>query len=634
MSTRRFALFAALAFFIMFVAGNVIANSWLRSWRLDLTESRLYSLSQGTKQILDELSEPVQLTLYYSRDATTGLPDVQAYASRVRELLQTYAARSNGRVRFVEVDVEPFTQAEDEAAEAGIEPRQPQGGGDPVYFGLVGANAIDDQRAIPFFDPNREQFLEYELTRLIYELEHPNRTRVGLISSLPLDPNAAANPFGQAAPRSAFAGEMGRLLDVQTIAPDFTEIPDVDVLAIIHPGALSPVQLYAIDQFILRKGRAFIALDPASLAAAQQGGGFDPFNPVAPAPTSSMLEPLLSRWGVSMSRDVVLDAEGALDVTVQQPDGQVVQAPQPLFFAVPAEQNQLDRQDLMTAWLRRGINFGLAGALSASEREGLRVTHLARTSGTTMRMTAEQAMMRPSPDMIRAMWPPSAGRVETVALRLSGNLDSAFNGPPEGAPPPAEGQTALTRSATTAEIVIVSDADFLSDDFYVDPQSGASAADNASFALNAIDILGGSEALVSLRSRADSVRRMTLVEDMERRAQEQIADQRDHLQTELAQTETQLAELQARGRGSGFFTGDLGAELTPEENAAIERFRARAMEVRSELRGVERNLRGDISNLETLIVFLNVWLAPLLVAGAGLFFFWRRQQRGRQGARR
>jgi ABC-type uncharacterized transport system involved in gliding motility auxiliary subunit len=186
----------------------------------------------------------------------------------------------------------------------------------------------------------------------------------------------------------------------------------------------------------------------------------------------------------------------------------------------------------------------------------------------------------------------------------------------------------LTRSATRAEIVIVADVDFLADDFYIDPRSGAPSADNAAFALNAIDVLGGSDALVSLRSRADSVRRMELVDDMERAAERRIRDRQEELQGELQETEARLAELQARGRGSGFFSGDLSAEMTPEENAEIERFRRRIGEVRTELRASERNLRGDIDRLKTLVVFINVWLAPLLVAGAGLFLFWRRQRRG------
>ena len=640
MNGRRFALFASIALFVMFVAGNLIANSWFRSWRLDLTEGGLYSLSPGTQRTLNELSEPLEITLYYARDAAAPLPQLQAYAARVREMLMTFEARSRGRVRFNEINVAPYTEQEDAAVEAGIEPVRPFEGADPIYFGLTGANAIDDRRTIPVFTPEREAFLEYEITRLIYELEHPNRTRVALITSLPIDPAAAADPQFGAAGQSAFAGELGRLMDVTKLAPDFAAIPDVDVLAIIHPGPLTQRQLFAIDQFILEHGRAFIALDPASLSAEQAAGGFDPLNPAGPAPTASTLEPLLSSWGVSVTPTVVMDLQGALPVQVQDPvTGQMQSAPQPLFFVIPAE--QLDREDLMTAWLRRGVNFGLAGSISASAREGvLQATPLARTSGRTMRLTAAEALARPSPFDLLRDWPQAGGRIETVAMRLSGTLETAF---PEGRPsadaieptpeadatPPATETPAplIPRSLTAAEIVIVADVDFLADDFYVDPRSGASAADNAAFALNAIDVLGGSDALVSLRSRAPSLRRMDMVEELERDAQRRIESRQEELQSELQETERQLADLQQRGRGSGYFSGELGAELTPEENAALERFRARVVEVRGELRRVERDLRVDIDRLQALVVFLNVWLAPLLVAGAGLFLFWRRQRR-------
>ncbi len=650
MSARRYALFAALALFIAFVASNVIANSWFRAWRLDLTENQLYSISEGTQQTLNELTEPVQLTLYYSRDSAQPVPQLQAYASRVREMLQTFEARSNGRVRFTEVNVEPFTEAEDAASEAGVQAVRPYEGADPIYFGLVGANAIDDTRTVPLFDPQREAFLEYELTRLIYELENPERTRVALITALPLDPAAAID--AGAGGQSVFASEMGRLLDVTKLTPDFTEIPsNTDVLAIIHPGSLSAQHLYAIDQFILRHGRAFIALDPASMQAAMSSTGFDPFNPVLPPPTASSLEPLLGAWGVSMAPTVVLDLEGALPVSVQDPaTGQTGQAPQPLFFQVPAE--RLDSEDLMTAWLRRGINFGLSGGLTRrTELEGVSVVPLVRTSGHTMRLPAEQALMRPTPMDIMNMWPPSGGRVESIALRISGNLTTAF---PDGAPaaepeavveilqdeapaapvqPPSQEPQAeaLRTSATPAQLVIVADTDFLADDFYVDPQSGGAAADNASFALNAIDVLGGSDALVSLRSRAPAERSMKLLADMERDAQRRIESRQSELEADLQETQSRLQELQARGRGSGFFAGDLGAELTPEEQAAVDEYRQREGQIRTELRGLVRDLRSDIDRLQAFVIFINVWLAPLLIACAGMFLFWRRQRRGGAG---
>jgi ABC-type uncharacterized transport system involved in gliding motility auxiliary subunit len=330
-------------------------------------------------------------------------------------------------------------------------------------------------------------------------------------------------------------------------------------------------------------------------------------------------------------------------VQVQDPmTGQPGQAPQPLFFQIPAE--QLDRTDLMTAWLRRGVNFGLAGGLTVSGRPGVETQALARTSGRTMRMTSAEALARPTPYDIMRMWPQSGGRVETIALRLSGELETAYPegrpaevpaeaetaavGAPSPPPAPAEPQEQLTRSATPAQIVIVADVDFLADDFYVDPQSGGTGADNASFAQNAIDVLSGSDALVSLRSRAPSRRRMELVEEMERNAQRRIESRQQELEADLQETQARLEELQARGRGSGFFSGDLGAELTPEERGEVDRFRAREHELRTELRGLVRDLRGDIDRLQALVVFINVWLAPLLIAGVGLFLFWRRQRRG------
>lgn len=628
MSARRFALLAAFAFLLMFIAANVIGAAWFRTWRLDLTQNQLYSLSPGTQTTLDHLSDSVELTLYYSRDAATRAPQVQAYAGRVREMLQTFAAHSHGRVRFTEVNVRPYSDQEDQAQQAGIQPVRADEGSDPIYFGLTGANAIDDKRTLPFFDPQREPFLEYEITRLIFELEHPDRTRIALITSLPMDPASAANAQGAPTGQSVFATEMGRLFNVTKLPENFTAIPDADVLAIIQPWALSPAQLYAVDQYILRKGRAFIALDPASMVAAQSSASFNPMSASAPANVTSSLEPLMSRWGVAMSPDVVMDLDGALPVQAQDPSGQTTNAPQPLFFAVPAA--QLDRQDLMTAWLTRGVNFGLAGSLNVSPREGLQSHPLARTGSRTMHMPTQQALMRPSPYEILRDWQPE-GRVETIATRLSGALPSAYpNGPPEGGDALAP---RLARSARPAELVIVADTDFLADDFYVDPQNGGAAADNASFALNAIDVLGGSDALVSLRSRAPSIRRMTLIDEMERDAQRSIQQQRDELQGQLEATERNLAAVQARGRGSGFFSGNLGAELTPEENREIEGFRREVAQVRTDLRNIERNLRSGVNSLEAWIVFVNVWLAPILVAGVGLVLFWRRQRRA-QGARR
>jgi ABC-type uncharacterized transport system involved in gliding motility auxiliary subunit len=620
MTGRRYAFIVSAALFVLFVCANIVANSWLRGARLDLTANQVYSLSRGARGVLRDLDEPLQLTFFYSRDAAARYPMVQAYAGRVRELLAAFAAHARGRLRIVEVDPKAFTDAEDEASAAGVEPAPVEQGADPIYFGLAGANAVDDRRAIPFFSPDREAFLEYEITRLIYELENPETPKVGLISSLPIDP-AGPNPMSQGrGGMSVLAAELGRFMRVEKLAPNFAEIPsDIDVLAILHPGPLQPAQLYAIDQFILTKGRAFIALDPGSIASL--AGGFDPLTGGPSAiPPASNLAPILAPWGVSMSPEIVLDLIGAIPVRAPDDRGQLQVVPQPVLLFVEAD--RLDREDLTTAWLQRGVTFGLAGALSVSDRPGVTATTLARTTAETMRLPAAEAMARPDPrDLLRG-WV-SANRSEILAVRLSGSVQSAFpSGPPAGARAPAR---PLRRSARPAQIVVVADSDFLSDDLYVSPQG--TFADNGAFALNALDVLAGSDAMVSLRSRAPSFRRMTLLDRMEAEAQQRIQQRQAQLQSDLRATQARLQDLQSRGQGARFFAGDLGAELSRAQRAELDRFRARLVEVRQQLRAVGRDLRRGVDLLQGWTIFLNVWLVPLLVAAAGLYVFWRRRRR-------
>jgi ABC-type uncharacterized transport system involved in gliding motility auxiliary subunit len=609
MSARRFALIVALALLVMVFAGNVIFSRLGQGLRLDLTENQLYTLSPGAKQTLDELAEPLVLTFFYSREAASEYEELSAYAARVREQLQFFAARSRGMIELKEVDPIRFTEEEDQAVAAGIQPLNPERGADPIYFGLVGANAVDEKVTIPVFSPQREQFLEYEITRLITELEAPRRGKVAVISSLPLDPMLGFNPMtGAVEPPLGIIAELQRGHEVEFLPADFVGIPDdVGVLAILHPRQLNDAQLYAIDQFILKKGRAFIAVDPASPVIAQRGAG----QMGGGAPQASSLARLLNAWGVSVSADVVLDLEGAISLGPQAP-------PQPLFIQVTAD--RLNKDDLSTASLTRAINFVAAGAITSANTPGVTVTPLARTTPNTMRLSADQALMMPQPEQLLATWQPT-GKQEVIAARISGALQSAF--------PNTQG--ALASSATPAEIILVADADMLDDRLYVQ-EGGAPVRDNGSFVVNAIDLLGGSPALVSLRSRAESLRPLTVIEEMRAQAEQDVFAKEEALKTEVADTERRLQELQAKGAGSGLLTGAPGAELSPAEAEELERFRNRLVELRQELRGVERTFRVDIDRLQGWLMFLNVWLPPLLVAGLGLFVFWRRQRRANAAA--
>jgi ABC-type uncharacterized transport system involved in gliding motility auxiliary subunit len=622
MTGRRFALLVGAAFAVMFVALNMIANVWLRDARLDLTENRLYTLSQGSKTVLSGLAEPLELRFYYSREAAGADPALSAYAARVRELLLSYAANADGMVRVVEVNPEPDSEEEDAARLAGLQPLEPPGQ-DPIFLGLAGANAVDDRQAIAFLDPEREPFLEYDLTRLIYDLDNPNPPRIGLITTMPMGDEPNLGQGGEVT-ANLFGSQLRGLFEVEALSPDFTTIPDdIDVLAVIHPWGLSPGQLYAIDQFALSKGRLLVAVDPASLLALTPPSA-DPFAMMAPpAPSSSNLAPLLSAWGLELSSDVVMDREGGF-VLGGGPGGSFTF---PLFLQVPAD--RLSRTSLITAELTGDTVFGMAGALQVSEREGLTAETLARTTGETMRIPAEFALQQPSPDMIDQMWQPTA-RTEILAVQLTGRLTSAFatGAPPEAGLGDQSARLTATPEGQSAQIVVVGDTDFLLDGFYF--QQGQLIFDNLFFALNTVEALSGSEALISLRSRAPSTRRLTVLDEMEEQARADFQASLEAAESEQAATEQRLRELQSRGQGSGFLDGEGAASLTPEEQSEINRFMTNAQALRDQVRDIRRDLRRATDSLQGWVVGLNLWVAPLLVGAVGVVVLTRRNRRQSQ----
>jgi ABC-type uncharacterized transport system involved in gliding motility auxiliary subunit len=305
LSRRLYALGAIALAAIIFVALNIAADATFTTTRLDLTENGLYTLSPGTLRTLDQLVEPITLKFFYSKKVAAQYAQINAYAGRVRDLLGEYAAHSHGKIIVQEIDAEPFTPAEDQASAAGLS-GAPTESGDFVYFGLVGTNTIDGKEVIPFFAQEREPYVEYDLTSLIYRLTNPKKPVLGIISSLPLETGAggmAAMLQGQAQPFLIYA-ELSQTYTTRMIDPNFERIPaDVSVLLIAHPPPLPPRQLYAIDQYVLGGGHALVFLDPMSeVAMAAQGGG------QGMAPSSSDMKPLLRAWGVDYdSSRIVLD---------------------------------------------------------------------------------------------------------------------------------------------------------------------------------------------------------------------------------------------------------------------------------------------------------------------------------------
>lgn len=633
MSRRIYALGAIALAAVIFVALNIASDATFTTTRLDLTQNGLYTLSPGTKHILGNLVEPITLKFYYSKKVASQYAQINSYAERVRDLLGEYAANSHGKIILEEVDAEPFSPAEDEASAAGLS-GAPTESGDLVYFGLVGTNTIDGKETIPFFTEEREPYLEYDLSSLIYRLTNPKKPVIGIISSLPLQTGAggmAALLQGQAQPFLIYQ-ELNQTYTTRMIEPNFDRIPaDVNMLVIAHPPPLPPKQLYAIDQYVLGGGHALIFVDPMSeIAQASQGQqGFS-------APSSSDMKQLLRDWGVDYdSSKVVLDRSLAQAVrTSADPRNPVVRYPMWLHL----DSSDFDSRDQVTANLQ-ALNLASVGALSPIKGATTTFEPLIQSSDEASLMESIQAKLDPRPqDLMNQVQP--TGKRYVIAARISGIVKTAFpGGPPTltaaDAPKttqPKNTTPSIKQSAGPINVIVMADSDIFDDRFWVHVEDlyghriATPFADNGAFVLNAVENLTGSNDLISLRTRASNNRPFVVVQKLQAQAQAQFQQEEDALKQRLTDTENRLHALEQGGSATAQ-SPQSETTLTAEQKHEIAAFRREATATRSELREVQRSLRKDIDALGAFLAFVNIALVPILVAAFALVLAYLRRRR-------
>jgi ABC-type uncharacterized transport system involved in gliding motility auxiliary subunit len=612
-----------LALAVLFLAVVMLSNVGLRGERLDLTQNKLYTLSPGTQQVLRDLKEPVNLYFYFSRDAAAKQsPLVMPYATRVREFLEEISARAGGKVHLHVIDPQPFSDDEDRAAEFGLQPVPVGGAGDTLYFGLAGTNSTDGRTSIPNFQPDREEFLEYDVAKLIQDLGTPKKPVVALMSSIGLQ--GQFNPLtGQMGEPWPIFNQIQQLFTLRTLTLDLDHIDkDVDVLMLVHPKQLPPKTLYAIDQFVMRGGRLLLLVDPS---AGADLSGQDPSNPLAAAMAdhSSDLEPLLNTWGVDYDRTKVVGDLGlGLEVRTN-----AASPPVRHIGILGMHHADMDQKDVVTASLE-AVNLATVGYLTP--RPGAKTTFepLLLSSATAEPLPASRFNGLTDPGTLRDGFK-STGVRYAIAARITGPVDSAYpNGPPADQKPAAGPPIAhLAKSTTPANIVIIADTDFLMDYLWVQTRElfgqrvSQAFASNGDLIANILDNLSGSNALISIRGRASFSRPFERVDALRRQADERLRSKALELQSELRQTETKLTELQSKRNDQ------TSIMLSPEQEAELKRFTAEKTRVRKELRETERGLDVDIHRLNSWLKILNIAIAPLLVAGAGFFILSLRRRR-------
>ena len=630
---------------VVFFTVNVLSHVAFRSARFDLTEQRLYTLTEGSRNILQGLDEPVTLRVYLSKKLAVELPGIQGYTNRVLELVQEYEQAAAGNLILHVIDPEPFSEEEDRAVGYGLRGVPLDQGNTQFYFGLVGTNATDDQELIPFFQQSREEFLEYDLTKLVYRLGNPKQKVVGLLSTLPVD-GGPQMPFPQAPGGSApwmIMDSIRELMEVKVLDKAVTEIPEaVDVLMVVHPKQLGEPTLYAIDQFVLRGGRAVVFVDPHSEADRVLP---NPQNPMGmQAPRNSDLGRVFDAWGIELvDGKVVGDLPLAKKVNFQKQSRMMV-ADYPIWIDLAPR--QLNAEDVVTAKLPN-LTMASAGVLRKKEGSETEWTPLAETDDQAMQIEAARLRMMPDVEGLLRDYRPE-GETLTLAARLTGKVKTAFpDGRPEAADVDQPGNPGddkaskhpphLAESVDPINVIVVADTDMLQDRFWVQVQNflgqriGIPTSANNDFVTNALDNLTGSHDLISVRNRGSFSRPFTLVRAIQQEAEMQFRQKEQVLQQRLKETERKIQELQSRKEDQTTVI------LSTEQEAALDGFRQELVATRKELRNVQHELQKNIESLENVVKVLNIGLMPLAIAVGGVVFSaynMRRRLRGNETRRK
>ncbi|MGI9522707.1 MAG: GldG family protein [Hyphomicrobiaceae bacterium] len=644
MNRRTMAWIAVGLGAIILLSVNIVSSNFFRSATADLTESGLYSISKSTRRVLGNISEPIDVRIYFSNQLGEQAPLYKRYFERVRALFDQYANLSGNQLKVSYIEPEPFSDAEDRAVAAGLRGVQLNAQGDQGFFGLVATNSTDQEEVVQFFAPERERYLEYDMTKLVHKLAAPKKMVVGIMSGIPIMGGPPQPPMGmpgrppQQLPKWFVVSQIEEFFDVETIAEDAKKVPDnVDVLMLVQPSGLTAEAAFAVDQFALRGGRVLAFVDPvpdvgrAFNPAAAASGGMNP-----------ELEKLLKSWGVEIDPTKIA---GDLRIArrVQTGGNQPVVTEYISWLSV--KDSLIDQDDVIADSVNT-VNLASSGYIQGVDQATTTIKPLLKTTPAAMEVDSSKVMgYQPDPVALLREYKPGSKEL-VLAARVQGDIKTAF---PDGRPttkaqdkgeaksgggetdkkPDAKEATAKTSAPLTSgklNAIVVADSDLLYDDFWVQmrdmlgQQIALPIAHNATFVVNAIENLSGGEALSGLRGRGVDDRPFVLVDDIRRTAEQRFRQKEQALVSKLNGLQDQLSKVERQST-------DGNVILSDADKDAIEKFRGEMVATRKELRDVKHAMRADIDQLEGTLKFVNIAGVPLLFVVGGIAFAAMRRRR-------
>ena len=598
---------------IIFIAVmvNFISSKFYK--RIDLTENKIYTLSDASKKILEKIDTPVKIKFYFSKSNPQMPVFLKTYAKRVEDLLDEYVQAGHGKIKLLKFDPEPDSDAEDAALMDGVE-GQPLNVGEKVYFGIA-VSCLDKTAAIPFLSPDKENLLEYDITKAIAEVFKDEKTVIGIMSPLPVmgsAPQALMRNMPQMPAQAWLAVKnLKQAYTVRKVPFDTDKIDkDIKVLILIHPVGISERSQYAVDQFLMNGGKVIAYLDPLSYYSLSSR---DP-EVSKKARTGSDLPKLLETWGLKFTpSQVVVDAQY----------GHKPQGGREFLSVLDLPHDAFNKDDVATSELER-LTMVFAGSFSGTPAEGLKKSVLVTSSEKAGMMSSAFAE---NPDYIYKNFVPEDKKFD-LAVKLTGKFKTAF---PDGLNKNAKKDKDEKKKSVSADtaVILVGDSDILADSICVTVrnilgrQFMIPVNDNLNFSQNIVDLLGGDTDLISIRCRPVVSRPFTKVREMQAQAETQYKAKIQEAEKELVEAQRRLNELQRRKKDK-----NQRFILSPEQKAEIRKFQQKQVKIRKELKQLRKELRKDIDSLEVKLKWFNIALIPFLIAVFGTIAAVVRRKKG------
>jgi ABC-type uncharacterized transport system involved in gliding motility auxiliary subunit len=635
--TWLFPVAGVVAVLVILIAVNVIGN--FLKVRSDLTENKIYTLSPGTKRILDKLDTPVEIRFYYSKDNSSMPVPLRTYAQEVEDLLSEYQQAGHGKIQVVKLDPKPDSDAEDSARLDGVQGQTAAANltGDKIYLGLA-VSCLDAKTAISFLSPDRESLLEYDISRAISSVVNPKKAVIGVMSDLPVL-GRAANPMmmmqrQRGSDPWVFVQELKENYTVREVPLTADKIDDdISVLLVDYPKGITESAQFAIDQFMLRGGKMVALLDPFSFVDSQLSGGQQAM--MRGETYSANLDKLLKAWGLEFTADKIV-ADPNLATKIQRQAGSVDSD----MTVLSVNGDTINKSDPLGA-STTDLLLPFAGAFTGTPVSGLKEETLVSTTPQAGLIEASTVMM--GSEAARKFYKPG-GTPLAMAVRLSGKFKTAFpDGKPAAAaspnPTPAASPAAsatptpapLKEATNEGVAILIGDSDFAFDQIAGRQQQMLNQVvftptnGNLNLIESSVELLAGDSNLMSIRSRTSANRPFVLVDKMEAAAQDKYQSKIDELETGLTQARQKLSELQSAKQA------DQKSVLSPEQQAEIKKFQENEAQIDKQLKQVRKELRQEIDSLQNWLKWLNIALMPLVVTciGLGLAFFKKRSRAAR-----